>query len=403
MSDPSRLQRRWVVLVGAAVVYASFALITASTGALVPELRDGLGLSNTEMGMILGAWQFVYIGSSIPAGRLFDRFGARRAILFASLLIALSGALRPLATGFWSLAAAVGLMGIGAPIISIGAPAVAANLFEQESRRLAVGIYSTAPSIGSIVGLMVPTSVLGPLLNDSWRPILAIQAGLAGLAVIFWFLVSGGLDRQMKPGAGLALSSYRSLASLPVMRFVLAMAAINFFFVHGIGQWLVDILASHGWSKAEAGTGAAWAAAVGMVGSFVLPRLANERRRRLIMVGALTVGALGALALANPSTGVLLTALTLNGSTKIALMPLLVMIMMDHPDVGPTRIAAASGLYFSIAQLGGVAGPAFTGAASEASGGFALPLVVFAATMVVVAGFVSLRYERFVGAGASAS
>ena len=79
---------------------------------------------------------------------------------------------------------------------------------------------------------------------------------------------------------------------------------------------------------------------------------------------------------------------------RTALMPLLVMTMMDHRDVGPERIAAATGLFFTTAQVGGVAGPAVTGVLSDASGGFTLPLAVHSAVMLGVATAIAFGYRR---------
>jgi len=63
-------------------------------------------------------------------------------------------------------------------------------------------------------------------------------------------------------------------------------------------------------------------------------------------------------------------AIGLTAVPRVVIMPILSIILMDHEDVGPTKIAAASGLFFAVAQIGGVAGPAVTGALSDRSGDF---------------------------------
>lgn len=394
---------RWVVLGGAWSVYAAFGLLVATTGALVPQIKADLDLSDAQMGAVLGAWQLVFIGASIPAGRVIDRFGIRRALLISMTVMVASGFGRALATGFPTLFLAVALHGAGAPMISVGAPTVAAGLFDGQDRRRAVGIYSTAPAIGGIGGLVLPGSVIGPLIgsgaDDDWRLIVAVLTGLAAVAMVVWAVVSRGLDRIIEPGAGPGLREYRTIAALPVVRFVLVLSIATFFFVHGVGQWAVAILADAGWSAAEAGGWAGLGTAGGLVGSFWLPRLATPERRPALLIGTLAVGAVAVQLLPTTTVAVLAPAIIIAFVARTALVPLLVLTLMDHHDVGPARTAAATGLFFTTAQIGGVAGPLVTGVLAEASGGFRLPLLVHSGVMIAIAAAVALDRVAFPGRG----
>ena len=387
---------RRLVLVGAAGVYAAFGLLVASTGALVPWIQADLGLTDSEMGLVLGAWQLVYIGASIPAGRIIDRFGIRRALLASMTVMLASGLGRAAGAGFPSLFAAVALLGAGAPIISAGAPKVAASLFEGAERRLAVAVYSTAPALGTMLGLALPTNVIGPLVGEDWRAVMVVVTAIAAIALVAWAAAARGLDGVLVPGAGPGLGQYRAIARTPVVRFVLALSIVTFFFVHGIGQWLVAILADAGWSSQQAGLLAALGSAGGLAASFALPRAATPSRRPALMIGALLAGA-GSLAfLQAGSLVVVVPAVLVATAARSALMPVYVLTLMDHPAVGPERIAAATGLFFTTAQIGGVTGPAVTGLLSDLSGGFAMPLAVHAVVMVGVALAIAVGYRRAV-------
>ncbi len=392
---------RWAVLGGAWAVYAAFGLLVATTGALVPQIQADLELSDGQMGAVLGAWQLVFIGASIPAGRIIDRFGIRRALLISMTVMVASGFGRAMATGFPTLFLAVALHGAGAPMISVGAPTVAAGLFEGPARRRAVGIYSTAPAIGGIGGLVLPGSVIGPLIgsgvDEDWRIIAAVLTGLAAIALVVWFIVSRGLDRLLEPGSGPGLGEYRSIAGLPVVRFVLVLSIATFFFVHGVGQWTVAILADSGWSTAQAGGWAGLGTAGGLVGSFWLPRIATPERRPTLLVTTLLVGAVAIQFVPTTTVLVLAPAIVIAFVARTALVPLLVLTLMDHPDVGPARTAAATGLFFTTAQIGGVTGPLVTGILAEASGGFRVPLLVHSAVMVAIAAAVAIDRVAFPG------
>lgn len=388
------MRNRWFVLFGAWTVYVAFGLLVASTGALVPRIREDLELNESTLGLVLGAWQLIYIGSSIPAGRIIDRFGIRLALVASMVVMLLSGFGRALAWNGPSLFAAVAFLGVGAPIISVGAPKVAASLFEGSDRRLAVGLYSTAPVIGGVLGLVLPANVIGPLVGDDWRLIMAVLSGLASVALVVWIGTSRDLDGLLAPGAGPGLSEYREIAKLPVVRFVLFLAILNFFFVHGVGHWLVAILDSAGWSFKQAGSLAAFGTLGSLAASLVIPRLATPARRPALMIGAMVAGAMSLFLLLSLNLVVLLPSLFVATVARATLVPLLIMVLMDHHDVGPERIAAATGLFFALAQIGGVAGPAATGMLADLSGGFRLPLLVHSGVMLLVASAIAVGYRR---------
>src|SRR5687767_10158891 len=68
-----------------------------------PDMVRSLGLSDGQMGIVLGAFWFAYALFEIPSGWMGDRIGARltlsRIVLAWSLFTALTG----VATGFYSL------------------------------------------------------------------------------------------------------------------------------------------------------------------------------------------------------------------------------------------------------------------------------------------------------------
>ncbi len=384
-------------MLGAWGVYVAFGMLITLNGALVPLVREDLGLSRSQMGLILGAWQFVYILTAIPSGRFIDWIGVRRALMVSAVIMLGSAVLRTTATGFWSLLIPVGLFGVGAPIISIGAPKVAASLFEGSDRRRAVGIYGTAPAIGGVLALSLSTNLIGPLVDDNWRTITLIMTGLAGLGLIVWVVVSRGLDAVIEPGGGPLIGEYLGLAKMPVVSFILGLAVLNFFTAHGISQWLVAMLTETGWS-AEAS--ALWAAAgtvVGLAATFLIPRFATVERRRSLMIAILLLGSVGVVSLLTTNPLVLALAVGASAIPRVAIMPILVMVMMDHRDVGPGHIAAATGLFFSLSQIGGVAGPAITGAMADATGDFQAPLFMQAGVMLTIALALALGFNKAVG------
>ena len=151
------------------MLYASFGLIATSLAPLASLVIIDLGMTHAEMGLAMGAWQFVYIFSAVPSGILLDRIGARHALAIAGIVVGLSALARVFADDATGLILAVMLFGVGGPIVSAGASKVVILSFTGSSRGLAMGIYMTGPAIGSIISLTTTHSILLPFFDNSWR------------------------------------------------------------------------------------------------------------------------------------------------------------------------------------------------------------------------------------------
>lgn len=68
-----------------------------SLAPLISAIRADFRIGNSEIGAILGAWPLVYILAAVPCGAVVDRFGARRALALAAIVIAASGVARSIA------------------------------------------------------------------------------------------------------------------------------------------------------------------------------------------------------------------------------------------------------------------------------------------------------------------
>jgi cyanate permease len=375
-----------VLLGGVWLLYCAFGLTTTVMAPLVPAIKGALGLSDTAMGAVLGAWPLVYIAAAVPCGALLDRVGPRYALLLAAAIMALSSLGRAFAFDHATLFAAVALFGLGGPLISIGAPKLVSQWFTGPDRGLAMGIYITGPSVGAILALSLTNSVLMPAFNQDWRLVLVLIAGVSILAGAVWFalnlhpaaaaMVSAGTRGR---GQG-QLGIFVDLLKLPVVRLLLLMSVGVFFYNHGLNSWLPEILRRGGLSAAEAGYWAAIPTAVGIMGSLAIPRLAVPARRFVILLILLAGAGLAALALLSPAgswLGVL--GLVLQGLIRGSLMTILMLTLVESRGVGTERAGAAGGLFFSAAEVGGVLGPLTLGLVADASGGFNYALYLLAA------------------------
>ena len=382
---------RWVLLAGLWLVYCSFGLVAGGIPPLVGVISDDLGLGRAAMGSILGAWPLVYIAAAVPAGALIDRFGLRRSLAAGTVLIALSGVLRSVAVDYATLFLAVAVFGLGGPFISIGAPKLITTWFEGKDRGTSMGIYLTAPSIGRIVALATANSVLMPLYSSSWRLTLATYAGVALLMGLVWFVLARDVqpsgEREQRPGTTLASSfkTFPVLLRIRVVQIVLAMSVGSFLFNHSLNNWLPEILRAGSMTAARASFWATVPMIVGIGATLVIPRLATPRRRLLLLVGMLCAAGASAVIVGTSTGGLLIVGLVLAGIAATGVMPIIMLVLMDAPQVGPQRMGAAGGLFFTAGEVGGVMGPLMLGVVTDLTGGFLGGLLMLMSSSVALA------------------
>ena len=265
------------MLGGVWLIYFGFGLLSAAMAPLIEPVSRDLGLSYTTMGAILGAWPLVYIVAAVPCGAFVDRVGLTWSLFLAALIIAASGGLRAVAFDGATMFVAVGLFGIGGPLISIGAPKAIAQWFQGAERGFAMGVYITGPALGNMLALVLTNSVLMPLTGGDWRQVMLIHTGFILAAAVAWFLlgrhpVNRVVERAARHRETIAgqIAVFRRLLRLPAIRVILAMSIGAFFVHHALGNWLPEMLRSGGMAADEAGLWSAVPTAIGIVGALIL-------------------------------------------------------------------------------------------------------------------------------------
>ncbi len=209
-------------------------------------------------------------------------------------------------------------------------------------------------------------------------------------AVVWWFMARD-LENSGEEAGGshhsfiASMKVFPMLLGIPIMKITLVVSLGGFFFRHGLNDWLPEILRDGGMTAAAAGFWSVLPIVVGIGTTMVVPPMATPRRRiPMLLVFFLASGA-AALVVGN-STGVQLTlGLVIMGAASRAVSPIIMLILMDAPQVGQQRMGAAGGLYFMVGEVGGVLGPLFLGVIADVSGGFLASLLMLAAMSVALA------------------
>ena len=364
---------RWWKLSGVWFLYLAFGLTMASLAPLVAEIESDLQFSHAAMGSIMGAWQFVYIFAAIPCGLLLDRLGGKWGIFLGGVLIALSGLLRGLADSYAMLLLAVGLFGLGGPLISAGAPKIVSEHFVGSQRGLAMGIYITGPGIGAIAALLLTQPVLLPLLKGDWQRLLQFWGLVSLAAAVFWLLVvwRDSSGPRVTKGAQATIKGLQDLLDISAVRLILLMSVGVFAINHGMGNWLVEIIRAQGVGAERASLLASIPVAVGIVSALTLPRFATGERRfsvlRLLFASSILASL---ILLSHPSGPLLWVALIFEGIAAGSMMTVLILTLVEVPGVGQNRAGTAGGFFFAAAEIGGMGGPIMLGSLLAITGNF---------------------------------
>ena len=381
---------RFAVLAGVWLAYFCFGMTIVTLAPLVAEISADLHLSRSQMGVVLGAWQLIYIGSAIPLGILLDRTGVRRGLMFAFIMIAVSVALRSQAVGYASLFLAVAVFGLGGPLVSVGAPKAISLWFEGRGRGMAMGIYMTAPMLGSMAGLSLTNGLFMPLMDGNWRAVMLLYAGfIIASSLVWWLITASPRCKQVEgeytnePG-GSQKENFKRLIRIPAFQIVLAISIGIFFCNHSMNNWLPEILRSKGIDATTAGFLASVPVVFSVLSSLVIPRLAVPTRRVWIL-GVLFIGFGVSSIMLQANDGLwLILGLIAQGIARGSAMTLSILVLLDIPGVGTERAGVAGGIFFSAAEIGGVGGPILTGVVTDLSGGFSASLYMLTGMSVVL-------------------
>jgi cyanate permease len=383
---PDQPRYRWIMLALVSSLYFSFGLVSRSLAPLVTPILKDLDISNAQMGLIMGSWPLSYMAVAAMVGALIDRWGIRRSLFIGIVIIGLSATLRYFANGFMAMFLCVALFGIGGPMISVGCPATVAAWFKGKDRSTAVGVYTASSTMGRLVVLSVTNSVLMPLTAYSWRlTFVSLGTVVFVIALMWWFFAKDAVSGEQRKD----LSITRVFFDLIAMRNVQLVLVIGFLSMaagHGMSDWLPRILETGGLPPAIAGFAASIPDVVGLPFALIGPRMVPPRLRGRVVAAMAGVGALALFLVATQTGLFLLSGLILLGSINWAAMPMLMLILMDMPEIGSQNMGSAAGLYFCVSEIGGFAGPFMMGALVDLTGAFMAGVFALAFLRIAIVG-----------------
>ena len=368
---------------------------------LVPVIAE-LGFTNTQAGLVTGAVQLSYIPLSLVSGLVIDRLGSRTALGLGLFILGIAQLFRGLATGFLTMLLPTLLLGIGGTAVTFGLPKLVAELFPPERSGSMSSVYIVGATLGSATVFATARPLIGPLVGG-WRPffqytgllVVGFAIGWAVIARLLWNRIEqhGGQSTDQTFSLASARRDLRRVLTHTGLLLLVVVGTMRLFISHGLSNWLPAILEARGVTPTLAATVTSGFILVRILGVVSIPALSDRfstRRRPIIVCGiAGTFGLLGIAAL--DTVWGLALSLALVGIFVIGgLSPLIRSIPIELSGIGPRLTAVATGLIFTVGEVGGFMGPFLIGALRDLTGSFSPSLLALAAAGLVtaVAGYV---------------
>ncbi|MFF8732148.1 CynX/NimT family MFS transporter [Streptomyces sp. NPDC015171] len=390
--------RAWTVrLMVVGIVLAALNLRPAITslGALLEEVRDGLGMSGSLAGLLTSVPPLCFAVFGITAPRLARRFGPAAVVCAGMAAITAGLLIRPYvgSTAGFLAASALALMGIA--VSNVLMPVIVKRWFPDRVGSM-TGLYSMALALGTSLAAAV-TVPLTDAMGGSWQSGLAVWAVIAAVAVLPWVPLARERGTAAAPQREPERGTAQQHAPLRITRSRTAWALAVFFGLQATAAyitmgWMPQIFRDAGVPAGTAGVLLAVTMVMGVPLAFVIPRVATRLPHQgpiVLVLGACGLAGYAGLYLA-PAGGAWAWALLLGVSNCAFPLALTMVGMRARSGAGVAQLSAFAQ---STGYLISIPGPLLVGVLYQQSGGWGLPIALMAGLMVpqMAVGFLAGR------------
>ncbi|HYA46566.1 MAG TPA: MFS transporter [Burkholderiales bacterium] len=278
MNPPASPRKRdAAITVTLVVLCQGFNMLSLGGIALfLPLIREDLGMSFAQAGMLSAAATFTYALGQIPGGYLADRFGPKRVFFLGVLGSTLLSLNFGMIESYPAAVANQIVSGVFRAMIFAPGLTLVASWFPADRKATAMGVYV----IGGVSGNIF-LSLIGPFLvsHYGWRPPFIAFAAL-GACMAFVYLAFGKERPASGPPHPVGVVDVFQLFRYPIMWVCAGIQFIRFGVATSFNFWLPSLLvADRGLSLEAAGLitamGFALTGPSNAIGGYASDRLRN--------------------------------------------------------------------------------------------------------------------------------
>ncbi|HWK20274.1 MAG TPA: MFS transporter [Microbacteriaceae bacterium] len=395
---PSRVFN--VVLI--ALNQSTQALILSGLALFLPIIRQDLGLTFAQSGVLAAVNIAAYAVVQLPAGYLADRMTPKRQFLIALIGVSVFTATFALATEFWLLLVNLIVLGVFRSLMFPAGVRLMTSQFATNRRATAMGIY-LAGGFSSNIAL----AALGPVLVQfiGWRGMFIVFAAY-GLVLIAlqWFAGAPGPAKPESRPSGKA--DLRLVFGSGVLWLCCWIQFCRFAIASGVSYWLPSFMVEDrgidlGLVGVVVAVGALITALANGFGGLVSDVL--RRPAQVVLVSVLVLGGTIALLPSAESVWLILALVTLQSAfVQVYFGPLLEIPVLF---LGPGTTGLSSAIANGFANLGGLAAALTMGWLRDQAGTFSTGFYLLAGLCLLsaAAAVAIVRLDRRRVAGLAAA
>jgi MFS family permease len=370
------------------------------------QLEDDLNFTDTIFGLGAGIFSIGYVIFGVPSNLALARFGARRWLALIMVVWGILSASTLFITGPGEFYVLRFLLGAAEAGFFPGIVLYLTWWFPEQERARVLALFLTAIAAAYVAGGPISGGLLeldGVAELDGWQWLFLVEGvpaiGLGLFTLRFlddrpadaeWleederrYLSETIVREQVERSGGNETRLGEALLSgrvwlLGLILFIILAAGF------GLTFFVPDLVQDRtGYSDFTVGCLAAVPYGIATAAMLLIAKRADRARSRSPYLAALAgVGALGTLLTGHAQSPLLLiVAITLAAVGLLAAIP--VFWVLPTSFLTGTGAAAGIALIAAVGNLGGFAGPAFTGISEDSSGGYELPLTVLAGLLVL--------------------
>ncbi len=373
-----------LVVVGIVLAALNLRPAITSLGALLEEVRDGLGMSGTLAGLLTSVPPLCFAVFGVMAPRFARRFGPSAVVCVGMAAIAAGLVIRPFIGGTAGFLAATALALMGIAVSNVLMPVIVKRWFPDRVGSM-TGLYSMALALGTSLAAAL-TVPMTDALGGRWQTGLAVWAMLAVVAVVPWIPLVRDRSAASAAPEHVSATVRHEDAELRITHSRTAWALAVFFGLQATAAyitmgWMPQIFRDAGVPAGEAGVLLAVTMAMGVPLAFVIPRVATRLTNQgpvVLVLGLCGLSGYAGLYLA-PAGGAWVWALLLGVSNCAFPLALTMVGMRAKSSVGVAKLSAFAQ---STGYLISIPGPLLVGVLYQHSGGWGLPIALMAGLMV---------------------
>jgi EmrB/QacA subfamily drug resistance transporter len=213
MQDSLKYQRRWKTLAVLALSLVIIGLDNTILNVALPTLQEEFNASSSELQWMVDSYLLVFAGLLLPLGALGDRIGRKKTLSAGLLIFGAASVAAALSDTTTAMIASRAVMGIGGALIMPSTLSIVTDVFPEEERGKAIGVWAGMAAIGIGLGPLIGGALV-EYASWQWVFIVNVPVVVAALALGSKLVpdskdpAPGAID---VPGALLAVGSLSTL------------------------------------------------------------------------------------------------------------------------------------------------------------------------------------------------